>query len=63
MIRLDHNRQVIGTNFVTTVALHEDGHLYKRIARTIPHVNQTLGIPEDEYLQMKPFSRDFPSCE
>lgn len=63
MVRLDHNRQAIGTNFVTTVAQHEDGHLYKHIAKEFPNVNQTLGMPEEEYLQMKPFSRNFPQCE
>lgn len=63
LLRLDHNRQAIGTNFVTIVVRHEDGHLYKHLIKKFPNINQTLGIPEEEYLQMKPFSRDFPVCE
>jgi branched-chain amino acid transport system substrate-binding protein len=29
----------------------------------VPQVNQTLGIPEDEFLALGAVSRENPSCE
>lgn len=61
-VRLDHNRAAIATNFVTQVAQKDDGTLYSRLVKAIPGVNQTLGIPEAEYLEIGVFNRDNPSC-
>ncbi len=64
-VHLDHNRNAIGDEFLTEVAVAEDGHLYNKVVKVIPQVNQTLGVPEDEFkksLKDLPPSRDNPSC-
>lgn len=63
LIRLDHNRSAIATNFVTELAQRPDGTLYNRLVMATPDVNQTLGIPEAEYLQIGQFNRDRPACD
>lgn len=59
-VKLDHNRQAIANNFLTVVDKRQDGSLYNKLVRIVPNVNQTLGIPEDEYLKIGPFDRDNP---
>lgn len=61
-VKLDHNRQAIANNFVTVVDKKTDGTLYNKLVQVIPNVNQTLGVPVAQYLQMGEFSRDNPSC-
>ncbi|HLI91652.1 MAG TPA: ABC transporter substrate-binding protein [Ktedonobacteraceae bacterium] len=61
-VRLDHNRNAIANIFVTVVDKKPDGTLYNKLVKVVTNVNQTLGIPEDQYLKMGPFSRDNPSC-
>ncbi|MEP7284727.1 MAG: ABC transporter substrate-binding protein [Chloroflexota bacterium] len=61
-IKLDHNRQAIGNIFITVVDKQDDGTLYTRLIKTVPNVNQTLGIPEDEYLQLGKLTADNPTC-
>jgi branched-chain amino acid transport system substrate-binding protein len=61
-VKLDHNRQAIANIFVTVVDKKPDGTLYNKLVKVVTNVNQTLGIPEDQYLKMGPFSRDNPSC-
>ncbi len=62
LIRLDHNRNAIADVFITVVERGDDGQLYNRLEKTIPKVTQTLGIAEDEYLQIGVFDRDNPPC-
>jgi branched-chain amino acid transport system substrate-binding protein len=57
-IRLDHNRQVIATTCINVLDQGADGKFYNRLVKTIPNVNQTLGIPEPEYLALGSFGRD-----
>jgi branched-chain amino acid transport system substrate-binding protein len=59
-VRLDHNRQAIATVFITEVDRNEDGKLYNRLVKINPYVNNTLGMPEDEYLSIGPLTRDNP---
>jgi len=59
-IKLDHNRNAIGNNFLTMVDKRPDGSLYNKLVRIVPSVSQTLGIPEDEYLKIGTFNRDNP---
>jgi branched-chain amino acid transport system substrate-binding protein len=59
-VRLDHHRQAIGTVFITEVQRRPDGSLYNKLVKAIPNVNQTLGIPEDEFLHIGSFNRDIP---
>ena len=39
MIKLDGNRQAIGTNFVTEVVEDADGNLVNQLVRTVPNVS------------------------
>lgn len=59
-IRLDHNRQAISTNYVTEVAKNTQGKLYRKLIKAFPDVNQTLGVPEEEYLAIGSFTADNP---
>lgn len=58
-VRLDQNRQAIGTTFVTEVVKDSQGNLYNRVLRKVDNVSQTLGIPPAEF---KIGSRDEPNC-
>jgi branched-chain amino acid transport system substrate-binding protein len=58
-IKLDANRQAIGTTFVTEVVKDSQGNLYNKVLRKIDNVNQTLGVPPAEF---KVGSRDEPNC-
>ncbi len=61
-VKLDKNRNVIADSFLTVVEKKEDGTLFRRLLKTIPEVNQTMGIPEEEFLKLGSFNRDNPSC-
>ncbi|MBX6340910.1 MAG: ABC transporter substrate-binding protein [Thermomicrobiaceae bacterium] len=61
-VKLDHNRNAIANIYLTEVAQKEDGTLYNKLVKVTENVNQTLGVPEDEFLKMGPFNRDNPSC-
>jgi branched-chain amino acid transport system substrate-binding protein len=58
-VKLDANRQAIGTTFVTEVVKDSKGDLTTKVARKVDNVEQTLGIPA---AQFKIGSRDEPSC-
>lgn len=62
-IRLDENRQAIGTNFVTEVVEDADGNLVSKVVEVVPNVNQTLGIPAEEFAKIGLPSRDVPECK
>ena len=61
-VKLDKNRQAIADNYLTEVAKADDGHLYNKVVRVMPAVNQTLGIPEADFLKLGVANRDNPSC-
>jgi branched-chain amino acid transport system substrate-binding protein len=61
-VSLDENRQAIADMFLTEVAKAPDGTLYNKLVKVIPQVNQTLGIPKDEFLKLGVVGRDNPSC-
>ena len=58
-VKLDANRQAIGTTFVTEVVKDSKGELTTKVSRKVDNVEQTLGIPP---AQFKIGSRDEPSC-
>ncbi|MBL8329555.1 MAG: ABC transporter substrate-binding protein [Rubrivivax sp.] len=58
-VRLDGNRQAIGTTFVTEVVKDAKGDLTTKVLRKVDNVEQLLGIPKDQF---KIGSRDEPSC-
>jgi branched-chain amino acid transport system substrate-binding protein len=61
-VTLDKNRQAVADNYLTEVAKADDGHLYNKVVKVIPAVNQTLGIPEADFLKLGVANRDNPSC-
>lgn len=58
-VRLDGNRQAIGTTFVTEVVKDGKGELTTKVLRKVDNVDQLLGLKADEF---KIGSRDVPSC-
>jgi branched-chain amino acid transport system substrate-binding protein len=62
-VSLDGNRNAIADIFLTEVVEGSDGNLYNKLIKVIPQVNQTLGIPADEFLKLGKVSRENPSCE
>jgi branched-chain amino acid transport system substrate-binding protein len=58
-VRLDANRQAIGTAFVTEVAKDAQGGLYNKVLRKVDNIDQMLGIKKEDF---KIGSRDVPDC-
>jgi branched-chain amino acid transport system substrate-binding protein len=58
-VKLDGNRQAIGTTFVTEVVKDSKGELTTRVLKKVDNVEQTLGMPKDQF---KIGSRDEPNC-
>jgi branched-chain amino acid transport system substrate-binding protein len=58
-VRLDANRQAIGTTFVTEVVKDGQGNLSTKVARKVDNIDQLLGMKKEEF-QMG--SRDVPAC-
>jgi len=58
-VRLDSNRQAIGTTFVTEVVKDAQGNLSTKVSRKVDNVDQTLGIKKEDF-QMG--TRDVPAC-
>jgi ABC-type branched-subunit amino acid transport system substrate-binding protein len=62
-IKLDSNRQAIGTNFVTEVVEDGNGGLVSKVVSIIPNVNQTLGIDPATFAKIGLPSRTNPECK
>ena len=58
-VRLDANRQAIGTTFVTEVVKDGQGNLSTKVARKVDNIDQLLGMKKEDF-QMG--SRDVPAC-
>ena len=58
-VRLDENRQAIGTTFITEVVKDDKGGLYNKVVDKTDNVNQTLGLKPADF---KMGSRDVPDC-
>jgi len=61
-VSLDANRNAIADIYLTEVTEGADGNLYNKLVKVVPQVNQTLGIPVDEFLALGAVSRENPSC-
>lgn len=61
-VSLDANRQGVVDNFISEVAERADGSLYLKMVGRAKSVNQTLGVPREQFLARGPASRDNPSC-
>jgi branched-chain amino acid transport system substrate-binding protein len=62
-IKLDENRQAIGTNFVTEVVKDAKGDLVAKVVKTVPNVQQRLGFSKAVYDKFIPPGRDNPPCK
>jgi branched-chain amino acid transport system substrate-binding protein len=58
-VRLDSNRQAIGTTFITEVVKDDKGNLYNKVVSKVDNVEQMLGIKPEQF---KIGSRDEPNC-
>ncbi len=58
-VRLDANRQAIGSTFVTEVVKDPQGNLYNKVLRKVDNVDQMLGIKKEAF---QIGSRDVPNC-
>jgi branched-chain amino acid transport system substrate-binding protein len=58
-VRLDANRQAIGTTFVTEVVKDAQGNLFNKVHSKVDGVEQMLGMKKEEF---QVGSRDVPSC-
>jgi branched-chain amino acid transport system substrate-binding protein len=62
-VKLDKNRQAIADNYLTEVAKGSDGKLYNKVIKVVPAVNQTMGLPEADFLKLGAVGRDNPDCK
>jgi len=59
VVRLDANRQAIGTTFVTEVVKDAQGNLFNKVHSKVDGVEQLLGMKKEEF---QIGSRDVPAC-
>ena len=62
-IKLDKNRQAIGSNFVTEVVQMPDGTLQNKLVTKIDNVTQTLGEDEAAFRKLGLPSREIVQCK
>lgn len=62
-IRLDENRQAIGSNFITEVVELADGTLANQLVKKVDNVNQTLGLSPEQFAAIGLPARDVPECK
>jgi ABC-type branched-subunit amino acid transport system substrate-binding protein len=62
-VKFDHNRQAIGSNFVTKVVEDAEGNLVSNVAKVVENVNQTLGYDEESFRKIGLPGRDVPECK
>ena len=61
-VRIDENRNGVGTTFITEVVKNADGSLSNKVIKSVPNVTQTLGLSKAEFQKMGLGSRDVPNC-
>jgi len=61
-VKIDANRNGVGTTYITEVAKAADGSFYNKVVKQVPNISQTLGLPEAEFKKMGLGSRDVPDC-
>ena len=62
-VKLDANRNAIANMYLTEVAKAADGSLYNKVVKTIPNVNQMLGLTKAEFDKVGLGSRTNPECK
>ncbi|MGI9365964.1 MAG: ABC transporter substrate-binding protein [Rhizobiaceae bacterium] len=63
MIKLDKNRQAVGSNFVIEVFEQADGNLATKMVSKVDNVTQTLGDDEAAFRALGLPSRDIIDCD
>ena len=58
-VKLDANRQAIGSTFITEVVKDDKGNLFNKVLRKVDGIDQMLGMKKEEF---KMGSRDEPNC-
>ena len=43
-MKIDANRNGVGTTYITEVAKAADGSFYNKVVKTVPNITQTLGL-------------------
>ena len=62
-IKLDQNRQAIGTNFITEVVELPNGDLVNKAVKVVADVKQTLGFTPEQFAKLGLPSRTNPECK
>jgi branched-chain amino acid transport system substrate-binding protein len=62
-IKLDENRQAIGTVFVTEVVKDQHGNLVNKVVKVIPNVQQRLGLSKEVFDRIGLPGREVPVCK
>jgi branched-chain amino acid transport system substrate-binding protein len=61
-VRIDGNRNGVGTTYITEVSKAADGSFYNKVVKTVPDISQTLGLSPEAFKKMGLGSRDVPDC-
>ena len=61
-VKIDQNRNGVGTTYITEVAKGADGVLYNKVVKSVPNITQTLGLSKEAFDKMGLGSRDVPNC-
>ena len=61
-VKIDANRNGVGTTYITEVSKAPDGSFYNKVVKSVPNVTETLGLSEAEFKKMGLGSRDVPNC-
>jgi branched-chain amino acid transport system substrate-binding protein len=62
-IKLDENRQAIGTVFVTEVVKDKDGNLVTKVVQVVPNVKETLDLSKEVFDKIGLPGREVPVCK
>jgi branched-chain amino acid transport system substrate-binding protein len=62
-MRLDENRQAIGTTFVTEVVKDKNGDLVNNVVKVEPNVDQRLGFAKAVFDGIGLPGREVPVCK
>jgi branched-chain amino acid transport system substrate-binding protein len=62
-MRLDENRQAIGTSFVTEVVKDAKGELVSKVVQVVPNVDQRLGFSKAVFDKIGLPGREVPVCK
>jgi ABC-type branched-subunit amino acid transport system substrate-binding protein len=62
-IKLDGNRQAIGTNFIYEIVEAANGDLVSKAIEVVPNVTQTLGMSAEAFARVGLPSRTNPACK